>query len=215
LTTQRPEKRGPRPRPQVVYRGPPRRLAGNGCKFSLCPTSWSSPDAPTVPWVPALHNVAGEMTKALPRLFVVIPFRNRLDNLGRLLSGLNNSTSPQQRGCMCIVIADFDTKVSVIPEWKNLSCIATWHEQHALYVGEDDVLEDISVRMDLDDIVRTMQPHACPTEKYGVSRALSAAGDSATSTVHLRRCVSFLHARSITQRPHIACCSYRMDLALQ
>jgi hypothetical protein len=182
-----PQTREPaRPRhPRTKYTGPPRRLAGDGCSFSLCPTNWQGPDAPKAPWSPVQHRVGGLITSTLPRLFVVIPFRNRLDNLVRLLSGLNNSTTPQQRGCMCIVVADFSTQVALTPEWKNLSCLATWHEQHSLYVGEDDVLEDLTVRMDLDDIVEAMQPHPCPTAKHGVPRRLWSSEDAAV--VHLRR----------------------------
>ncbi len=174
-----------RPRQHVEYTGPPRRLSGGGCSFKLCPSSWDSPDAPNVPWTPDLQNVAGKMSATLPRLFVIVPFRNRLDNLVRLLSGINNSTSPQQRGCTCIVIADFNTQVAVTPNWKNLSCIATWHEQHALYVGEDDVIDDGSARMDLDDIIEAMQPHACPVSKYGIPRRFMNSPDS--TVVHMRR----------------------------
>ena len=147
-----------------TYTGPTRRFGGDGCSFELCPSSWDDPDAPQVAWTPTVHTVAGRPSAALPHLYVVVPFRNRLDNLARLVSSINNSTTPQQRACTCIVIADFETRVSAVPSWKNRSCLATW-DRRGVYLAEADTSSDAR-DITLEDIAAAMQPRACPVTMH-------------------------------------------------
>lgn len=165
-----------------TYVGPERRLAGDGCHFELCPADWGA-GAPNVPWTPTEQTVAGRPSTALPRLYIIVPFRNRLDNLARLISSINNSTTPQQRACMCIVVADFDTRVGAVPEWKNRSCLATW-DRRSVYLADADVTADAR-DIKLDDIVAGMQPRPCPGSMYGFGEAEEGGGDEEGAVAQL------------------------------
>jgi hypothetical protein len=91
------------------------------CSFRLCNAK------------PVKANVGGVPASTYPYVYIIVPFRNRLDNLARLISSINNATTPQQRACTCIVISDFRTSANAIPTWKNASCIATMHAAHKIY----------------------------------------------------------------------------------
>jgi hypothetical protein len=77
-------------------------------------------------------------------MYIVVPHRNRFENLGRLLSSLNNATaaSPNMRACLCVVIADFASTPAALPPWRNPSCVASLNP-------------DFNVLLDNDALVRT------------------------------------------------------------
>jgi len=68
---------------------------------------------------------------------IIVPFRNRLSSLARLASS-EFSDDPAQRACTCIVLADYDTKLTGVPPWQNPSCIATYNTRHRMYMQEND-----------------------------------------------------------------------------
>jgi hypothetical protein len=118
----------PVPPLEPIPEGDPRLFANTTeCDFSRCNEE------------PGKHILGNHVESSkLPFMFVVVPFRNRLDNLARLLSSINNGTTPQQRACTCIVISDFATSSSALPPWKNASCVATMHAAHKIYFDPAD-----------------------------------------------------------------------------
>ena len=113
-------------KPVLTPQKVPRRFGGLGCDTSRCSDS-------------ATYFVGGVGSQPMPHIYVVIPFRNRLVSLARLVSSLNSATSPEMRACMCLVVADYDSSVSTLPSWQNPSCVATFNARYQLYMQEDDV----------------------------------------------------------------------------
>ena len=102
-----------------------RPMSGRGCTFSLCNKN-------TGKW-----RVAGREASTLPLMYMVVPHRNRIDNLVRLLSSLTNATTPEQRACLCVIVSDFNTSTSVTAPWKNLHCIASYRREHNIWMDDE------------------------------------------------------------------------------
>ena len=104
---------------------PFRRFGGNGCDMSKCSNE-------------STHFVGGIPGQPWPHLYLIVPFRNRLSSLARLVSTLNSATHRSLRACTCIVLSDYDTQLSALPAWQNPSCIATFNVKHKMYMQEND-----------------------------------------------------------------------------
>lgn len=104
---------------------PVRRLGGNGCDMTKCSNE-------------SIHFVGGIPGQPWPHLYLIVPFRNRLSSLARLVSSLNSALHRSLRACTCIVLSDYDTQLSALPAWQNPSCIATFNAKYKMYMQEND-----------------------------------------------------------------------------
>lgn len=105
-----------------------RRIGGHGCGMSRCSND-------------RVFEVGGLATQPWPHLYILVPFRNRLASLARLVSSLNAATTPAIRACTCIVLADYKTALAAVPAWQNPACIATYNVEFRMYMQEDDLDE--------------------------------------------------------------------------
>ena len=102
-----------------------RPLAGRGCTFSACNRE------------PGRWRVGGKPATSLPLVYIVVPHRNRLDNIVRLLSSLVNATTRAQRDCMCVIVTDFNTSTAAIPPWKNVHCLVSYRAEHNIWMDDE------------------------------------------------------------------------------
>ena len=102
-----------------------RPLSGRGCTFRLC-------NQQSGQW-----RVGGVRRTTLPLVYIVIPHRNRLDNMARLLSSLVNATSPAQRACMCVIVTDFNTSTTAIAPWKNVHCLVSYRPEYNIWMDDE------------------------------------------------------------------------------
>lgn len=105
-----------------------RRIGGGGCDMSRC----SSEGA---------FDVSGLSSQPWPYLYIIVPFRNRLASLARLVSSLNSATTPAMRACSCVILSDYKTTVSALPAWQNPACVASYNVRFRMYTQEDDLDE--------------------------------------------------------------------------
>lgn len=115
------------PVPAVGHDEVHRPFGGRGCTFKLCNKQAKG----------ASFNVGGQPSAELPLMYVIVPHRNRVDNIVRLLTSINNATTPAQRACMCILLTDFNTTTAVIPPWKNVHCLVSFREKHGIYMDDE------------------------------------------------------------------------------
>jgi hypothetical protein len=108
-----------------------RPFGGRGCTFKHC-NKRHAPPAGTTPYV-----VGGQPSAVLPMMYLVVPHRNRVDNIVRLLTSLNNATTPAQRDCLCVLLTDFNTSTAVIPPWKNVHCLVSYRHGHGIYMDDE------------------------------------------------------------------------------
>ena len=101
------------------------RLSGLGCSMSMCSNA-------------TLYEVGGVKSQPMPHVYVVIPMRNRMAFLARLLSSFNTATTPSMRACICVIIADHESSLSSLPSWQNPACVATLNTKYNIYMQEDD-----------------------------------------------------------------------------
>lgn len=123
------------PAPAVGHDEVHRPFAGRGCTFKMCnkPLPGAPADAP-----PPNYTVGGVSgVPALPLMYVVVPHRNRVDNIVRLLTSLNNATTPAQRACLCVLLTDFNTSTTVIPAWKNSHCLVSYRPRHNVWMDDE------------------------------------------------------------------------------
>ena len=127
-----------------------RPFGGRGCTFKLCNA------------VPGEHIVAGAPSDTLPLMYLIVPHRNRVDNIVRLLTSLNNATTPAQRACLCVLLTDFNTSTAVVPPWKNVHCLVSYRERHGIYMDDESFAPPRELRRG--ELARLAQTYAGPAQ---------------------------------------------------
>ena len=129
-----------------------RPFGGRGCTFKLCNKKKGK------------YIVGDVESDSLPLMYLVVPHRNRVDNIVRLLTSLNNATTPEQRACMCILLTDFNTSTAVIPPWKNVHCLVSYRQKHGIFMDDESYTPPKELKKgDLKKVaVSYAGPHACP-----------------------------------------------------